>query len=63
MTTWTVTETSVRDAVGDVGELLGVHAVVVRKDVVFENLAVERADAVDGVRSHKAKICHLHLTV
>lgn len=54
---------SVRDAVGDVGKLFGVHTIVLREDVVFENVAVERTDAVYRVRSDKAEICHLNLPV
>ena len=54
---------SVRDAVCNVGELLGVHAIVVRKNVVFKNIAMKCTDTVYGVRSDKAEICHFHLPV
>ena len=54
---------AVSDAVGDVGELLGVHRVVVAEDVVLQDVGVQRADAVDGVRSDEAEIRHLDLPV
>ena len=52
---------AVSDAVGHVGELLGVHRVVVAEDVVLQDVGVQRADAVYRVRGDEAEVRHLDL--
>ena len=58
-----VEPTPVRDAVGDIRELLGGVFVEIAEDAVRYNAAVQLGDAVDTVRTHDAEIRHMHEVV
>ena len=54
---------SVSDTVGYVGEFFGGYFVVVCENGVFKNIAVQYADAVNGVACRKAEISHSDYSV
>ena len=49
---------AVRNAVGHIGETVGVHLVEVLEDRVHENLGVDLRHAVNGMRADDCQICH-----